>query len=45
MELFNENRVIIKWYLLKDEFNLKRNMHFHYIQLLHAITNTWKSNI
>ena len=45
MQLLNENKVIIKWHLLTNEFNLERNMHFHYIQLVHAVSNTWKSNI
>ena len=45
MQLFNENGVVKKFCLLKDEFNLESNMHFLYIQLLHAIPNSWKSNI
>ena len=44
MQLFDENGVMKKWCLLKDEFNLESNMHFRYIQLVHAIINSWKSN-
>ena len=45
IQLFDENGVIKKWCLRKGEFNLESNMHFQYMQLVHAIPNNWKSNI
>ena len=45
MQLFDENGVIERCFLLKREFNVEFNLHLRYMQLFHAIPNSWKRNI
>ena len=44
-QLFNTNGSIKTWYLLKQEFHLKNNSYFQWLQLINSIPEKWKLTI
>ena len=44
-QLFNTNGSIKTWYLLKQEYDLKINSYFQWLQLINSIPEKWKLTI
>ena len=44
-QLFNTNGSIKTWYFLKQEYHLKNNSYFQWLQLINSIPEKWKLTI
>ena len=45
MQLVDRNGVLKDWNTLKHKYDLQSNLHFPWMQLISAITSTWKAII
>ena len=45
VQLFDNDKKMKTWSTIKEEFDLKNKFYFQYLQLMHAIPDTWKLSI